>query len=295
MQRRVAGALAETLRCQQELGVEQLSPDLARRLLAAATPAPAPAPAPAPEVPAPDAPPARSARPVQPASPAKRPAEAPQTRRSSDTRRPASGPAPTERPPWAAQDREGRTLGIGSPALLEVRKALGPCQRCALGERRSNLVFGVGNPNARLMFIGEAPGAEEDRRGEPFVGAAGQLLTKMLGAMRLRREDVYIANVVKCRPPGNRNPKPEEVAQCLPFLAQQVAAIRPECLVALGGVAASSLLGRPVAVLRERGEWTTFEGVPLMLTLHPAYLLRQPAAKRDAWTDLQAVMQRLGL
>lgn len=271
-ERQFAGALAATLRCQHELGVDTLPVELAQRLLSAATPQPAAVAAPQPVAVA-------APQPVAPRAPAE------------GRVRPEPAGA---RPPWAAQDRQGRTLGIGSPELLAVRKALGPCQRCALGERRSNLVFGVGNPNARLMFVGEAPGAEEDRQGEPFVGAAGQLLTRMIAAMRLSREEVYIANVVKCRPPGNRNPLPEEVQECLPFLAKQVAAVRPDCIVALGATAASALLGRPVKIVRERGTWVDYAGTPTMLTLHPAYLLRQEAAKRDAWADLQAVMHRLG-
>ncbi|MFT6399105.1 MAG: DNA polymerase [Bradymonadia bacterium] len=145
------------------------------------------------------------------------------------------------------------------------------------------------------MFVGEGPGADEDRQGEPFVGRAGQLLTKMIGAMGLSRSDVYIANVVKCRPPGNRDPVAAEVAECRPFLDKQIAAVSPEAIVCLGRVAASTLLDRNVGIIRERGTWTSYQGVPMMLTLHPAYLLRQEQAKAEAWADLQLVMKRLGL
>ena len=145
------------------------------------------------------------------------------------------------------------------------------------------------------MFVGEAPGADEDRQGEPFVGKAGQLLTKMIGAMGLARSDVYIANVVKCRPPGNRDPEPAELATCRPFLDEQIKAVAPEVIVTLGRVAPTALLEREVKITRERGTWVDYQGVPVMLTLHPAYLLRTPAAKREAWQDLQAVMGRLGL
>ncbi len=196
--------------------------------------------------------------------------------------------------PWVPQPT-GADKGVGSDALRAVREELGDCQRCKLAGRRANIVFGVGNPDARLMFIGEAPGADEDRQGEPFVGKAGQLLTKMIGAMGLSRDDVYIANVVKCRPPGNRDPEPDEVAMCRPFLDRQIAAIEPEVIVTLGRVAPMTLFDRSVAITRERGRWVEYQGVPVMLTFHPAYLLRTPSAKRDAWADLQDVMRRLDL
>jgi uracil-DNA glycosylase len=155
-------------------------------------------------------------------------------------------------------------------------------------------VFGVGSPHARLMFVGEGPGADEDRQGEPFVGRAGQLLTKMIEAMGYRREDVYIANVVKCRPPGNRNPEPEEMDACEPFLRAQIAAVRPSVIVALGKIAAQTLLRDTTPITRLRGRWSTYEGVKLMPTFHPAYLLRSPDEKRKAWEDLQLVMNELG-
>ncbi|HUM10349.1 MAG TPA: uracil-DNA glycosylase [Myxococcaceae bacterium] len=178
------------------------------------------------------------------------------------------------------------------PRLDEVRKELGDCQRCKLCSGRRNLVFGVGNPVARLVFVGEGPGAEEDNQGIPFVGAAGQLLTRMIAAMGYSRDEVYICNVVKCRPPGNRNPEPDEIQSCQPFLEAQLHAIRPEVIVALGKFAAQTLLRTNTPITRLRGQWRQYVGIPLMPTFHPAYLLRNPAEKKAAWTDLQAVMAR---
>jgi DNA polymerase len=154
-------------------------------------------------------------------------------------------------------------------------------------------VFGAGNPRARLMFIGEGPGADEDRQGLPFVGRAGELLTKMIGAMGYAREQVYIANIVKCRPPGNRDPKPDEVATCRGYLETQIDAIRPAVIVALGRIAAQTLLGSDAPVGRLRGEWWQVRGIPLRVTFHPAYLLRDESQKRPAWEDLQIVRDRL--
>lgn len=184
--------------------------------------------------------------------------------------------------------------GCGTPSLLAVREELGECARCKLGASRTTLVFGVGNPAAELMFVGEGPGADEDRQGEPFVGRAGQLLTKMIEAMGYRREDVYIANVVKCRPPENRNPEPDEMAACEPFLRGQIGAIRPKVIVALGKIAVQALLRETTAISRLRGRWFDYEGVRLMPTFHPAYLLRSPDEKKKAWEDLQLVMKELG-
>jgi DNA polymerase len=158
---------------------------------------------------------------------------------------------------------------------------------------RTNIVFGVGAPQAKLMFVGEGPGRDEDLQGEPFVGAAGQLLNKMIAAMGLLRSDVYIANVVKCRPPNNRDPEPDEVAACEPFLKQQIAAVRPKVIVALGRHAAQTLLRDSTPITRMRGKWREYERTPLMPTYHPAYLLRNPAEKRPVWQDLQTVMSRL--
>jgi len=178
--------------------------------------------------------------------------------------------------------------------LAEVRAELGDCRRCGLCEGRKSIVFGTGNPRAELVFVGEAPGADEDAQGTPFVGEAGKLLTKMIEAMGYRRDDVYICNVIKCRPPNNRNPEPAEIAACEPFLKAQLASLRPKVVVALGKFAAQTLLRDDTAISRMRGLWREYEGLPLMPTYHPAYLLRQPAEKRKVWSDLQQVMQRLG-
>ena len=184
--------------------------------------------------------------------------------------------------------------GCGSEALLAVRRDLGECARCKLASGRTRIVFGVGDPRAELMFVGEGPGADEDLQGEPFVGKAGQLLTKMIEAMGYRRGEVYIANVVKCRPPGNRDPETDEIAACEPFLKAQIAAVGPKVVVALGRFAVQTLLRDPTPISRQRGRWRDYEGVKLMPTFHPAYLLRNPPEKKNAWEDLQLVMQELG-
>jgi DNA polymerase len=179
-----------------------------------------------------------------------------------------------------------------------VREELGDCQRCALSRHRRNIVFGEGNPNAELMFIGEGPGYDEDEQGRPFVGAAGQLLTKMIRAMGLERDEVYIANVIKCRPPSNRDPEPDEVSACLPFVAGQIEAIGPKLIITLGSIAAKTLLQTETGVTRLRGKWREYAGIPLMPTFHPAFLLRNEAQKRPVWSDLKQVMaemDRLGL
>jgi DNA polymerase len=174
--------------------------------------------------------------------------------------------------------------------LSLIRADLGDCRRCKLHEKRTSIVFGVGDPQARLMFIGEGPGADEDRQGEPFVGRAGQLLTKIIEAMGLRRDQVYIANVVKCRPPENRTPLPDEVITCSPFLFQQIAAIRPRVIVCLGTPAAQTVLGTRETITRMRGTFREVDGIRIMPTFHPAYLLRNPAAKREVWDDMKLVM-----
>jgi uracil-DNA glycosylase len=180
--------------------------------------------------------------------------------------------------------------------LEELRAAIGDCQRCKLARHRTHLVFGVGNPHARLVFVGEGPGHDEDLQGEPFVGRAGQLLTEIITkGMKLRREDVYICNVIKCRPPDNRNPEPDEVASCEPFLIRQLQLIRPEVIVALGKFAAQTLLRTKAPITQLRGRWFDYQGVKLMPTFHPAYLLRNPADKRVVWEDIQNVMRALGL
>jgi uracil-DNA glycosylase family 4 len=186
-----------------------------------------------------------------------------------------------------------RKLSVVS--LESVREEIGECTRCKLHKGRTNLVFGVGNPRARLMFVGEAPGEDEDKKGEPFVGKAGQLLTKMIEAMGLGREDVYICNTVKCRPPNNRNPEPDELSSCEPFLKGQLAAVKPEAIVTLGKFAAQALLRDETPISRMRGNWREYEGIPVMPTFHPAYLLRSPQEKGKVWEDLQQVMKKLGL
>jgi uracil-DNA glycosylase len=181
-------------------------------------------------------------------------------------------------------------------ALRAVRDELGECRRCRLCEKRTQIVFGVGNPRARLMFVGEGPGEEEDRQGIPFVGRAGQLLTDIITkGMGIKREDVYIANVVKCRPPGNRTPLEDEMETCYPFLRAQILAIRPEVLVTLGAPAAHTLMMVETPISRIRGTWTSYEGIALMPTFHPSYLLRNPAAKKFVWEDVQKVLAKLGL
>ncbi|HEY4730863.1 MAG TPA: uracil-DNA glycosylase, partial [Myxococcales bacterium] len=181
------------------------------------------------------------------------------------------------------------------PLLDAVRAELGECTRCKLHRTRTNIVFGVGNPEARLMFVGEAPGEDEDLQGFPFVGKAGQLLTKMIEAMGLRRDDVYICNTVKCRPPNNRNPEPDELEACEPFLKGQLGAVKPEAIVTLGKFAAQSLLRDSTPITRLRGRWREYEGIPVMPTFHPAYLLRSPGEKGKVWEDLKQVMNKLGL
>src|SRR5262245_38624829 len=180
-------------------------------------------------------------------------------------------------------------------ALAVVQREVVACIRCQeLAAGRTQTVFGVGNPNARICFFGEAPGADEDRLGEPFVGRAGQLLDKMIVACKMKREDVYILNVLKCRPPGNRNPLPDEVANCRGFFERQLDIIRPEIICCLGAVAAQSLLVTDRSIGKLRGRFHDYRGVPVVCTYHPAYLLRNPAAKHDAWEDLKLMMRKLG-
>jgi len=196
--------------------------------------------------------------------------------------------------------------GVADPsaALKMIREDLGDCTRCKLHQGRKQIVFGVGNPRAELMFVGEGPGADEDAQGEPFVGRAGQLLNNMIKAMGLRREDVYIANIVKCRPPGNRQPERDECETCSPFLMRQIATIKPKAIVALGATAAKNLLAINAPMTELRGRWYDFKpagsnpswpGTRLAVTYHPASLLRDPRQKGEAWKDLQMVMKYLGI
>jgi len=218
------------------------------------------------------------ARPTARAASAAVPAvvEVPGVERVAEPVSDAAGPEPADKP-------------TGARGLALLRDDIGDCQRCKLAPLRKNLVFGVGNPSADLVFVGEAPGADEDAQGEPFVGKAGQLLTKMIEAMGYSRADVYICNVLKCRPPGNRDPEPDEVAQCEPFLKRQLAAIRPRMIVALGRFAVQCLLRDDSPISRLRGNMRSYEGIPLMPTFHPAYLLRDPSKKKLAWEDLKSV------
>jgi uracil-DNA glycosylase len=180
-------------------------------------------------------------------------------------------------------------------ALQMIRDEIGECTRCALHKGRNKIVFADGDPNARLMFVGEGPGADEDAQGLPFVGRAGQLLNNMIAAMGLTREQVYIANVVKCRPPGNRTPEPDEANTCTPFLFRQIDVVRPQVLVALGATAATYLLGHRQPLAGLRGRVHAFRGMQLIVTYHPAFLLRDPRQKKEAWADLQMAMKELGL
>ncbi len=187
---------------------------------------------------------------------------------------------------------------IARETLEEIRMELGECGRCQLGRGRTNLVFGVGNPHARLVFVGEAPGRDEDIKGEPFVGEAGQILTRLITRMGLTREDVYICNVLKCRPPNNRDPQKDEIEQCGPFMLRQVKAIGPEVIVALGAFAAHTLLESSVAISKLRGKFHDYHGVPLMPTYHPSFLLRNRGNSQVYWTvweDMVQVLEKLGM
>ena len=221
----------------------------------------------------------------------------PAWRARADSRQPpvgadASG-SPSPPDSSATEGPPAEPLSPGAIRLAEIRTELGDCTRCKLHAGRTNLVFGVGHGDADLMFVGEGPGAEVDVQGEPFVGRAGQLLTQIIKAMGYERHDVYIANVVKCRPPGNRNPEPDEIGRCSPFLRAQIAAIRPRVIVALGKFAAHALLNSDTPISRLRGRFHRIGDVDVMPTFHPSYLLRNPAAKREVWEDMKMVMKKL--
>ena len=206
---------------------------------------------------------------------------------------PFSKGGPQTSPPLTKGGEGGFTVAH-SEALSAVREELGDCTRCKLHNGRKTIVFGEGNPNSALVFVGEGPGYEEDQQGRPFVGAAGQLLTDIIvKGMKLRREDVYICNIVKCRPPDNRNPEPDEIEACEPFLIKQLQAIKPKVIVALGNVAAKTLLKTAEGITKLRGKWHTYQGIPLMPTFHPAYLLRTPGDKALVWKDIQQVMAEM--
>lgn len=189
----------------------------------------------------------------------------------------------------SSPEEQGRAL----EALRQ--QEIGNCTRCRLASGRRNIVFGVGNPSARLAFVGEGPGADEDAQGVPFVGRAGQLLTRIIEAMGLKRDEVFICNIVKCRPPNNRNPLPDEVQACIPFLVRQMEIIRPSAIVCLGSVAVQNLLGTEEKISRLRGRFTSWRGIPVMPTYHPAFLLRNPNMKKPVWEDMQEVMRLLNL
>lgn len=200
--------------------------------------------------------------------------------------------------PMETEMAKGRKNSAGAAAELEIiQKEVAGCTLCdELAGTRTQTVFGVGNPQARLCFLGEAPGADEDRQGEPFVGRAGKLLTDIIqNGMGLARDDIYILNILKCRPPGNRNPAPEEAAHCRKFLDRQLAIIQPQFMCCLGAVAAHNLLETTTPIGRMRGEWFDYQGIQVMCTYHPAYLLRNPPAKKDTWQDIQMLMAKMGL
>jgi DNA polymerase len=179
--------------------------------------------------------------------------------------------------------------------LEELEDFISTCDQCKLSKERKNIVFGEGPPNARLVFVGEAPGVDEDLTGKPFVGQAGKLLSDIIKAMGLTRDEVYICNIVKCHPPHNRDPEQDEIKMCLPFLEAQISLIKPEIICAIGRISAQSLVREDFKITRDRGQWQSFKGIPLMPTYHPAYLLRYPQAKRSVWEDMQEIMKKLGL
>ena len=189
----------------------------------------------------------------------------------------------------------GQITTMADGSLEALREDALQCQRCSLSETRSTVVFGTGNPHADLMFVGEAPGRDEDEQGEPFVGRAGQLLTDIIKAMTLDREQVYIANILKCRPPGNRNPEPAEIESCRPFLQRQIDLVAPKVIVTLGKFSFQTLLSTDEQISRARGNWHRLGEIEVMPTYHPAFLLRNPAAKKDVWEDMKKVMAVLGL
>ena len=213
--------------------------------------------------------------------------------RATPTAPPAVGLRPAAAPPLPASAAAPADPAARVAALAAVAEVAGTCVRCRLAEGRRTVVFARGNPHADLMFIGEGPGAEEDRQGLPFVGPAGQLLDRIVAAMGMARDEVYVCNVVKCRPPSNRDPLPDEVAACGGFLQEQIRLVRPRVIVALGRVAAQTLLGTDAPVGRMRGEWHQLMGVPLRVTYHPAAILRNAALKRPTWEDMQVVRDRL--
>ncbi len=190
--------------------------------------------------------------------------------------------------------KKEKTVSGSKEELLKITsQEMGNCQLCPLAKTRKNLVFGAGNPEAKIVFVGEAPGADEDEQGIPFVGRAGQLLTDIIKAMGFQRKDVYICNILKCRPPGNRNPQPDEISKCEPFLKKQLQIISPKIICALGTFAAKTLLRTEIPISALRGRFHSYEGIKLMPTYHPAYLLRNPSAKKQVWEDVQMIMKEV--
>lgn len=305
----LAASIRAYVEWQADTGASGLPSETAPPAALAGTGAAAPmAPAPAPRSPAPTA--TAAAAPSWPVSPA-RPAVGPAMRLAEASVTPSPPPAVGPPPPALAMVEVPKPPQAQAPApataprdagtderrtrLALLAEEVRSCTRCALHETRQQTVFSRGDPFAELVFIGEGPGADEDAQGEPFVGPAGQLLDRMIAAMGYRRDEVYIANIVKCRPPSNRKPEPAEMAACLPFLTQQVTLVKPRVLVALGATAMQGLCGTTEGITRLRGKWKLYKGsIPIMPTFHPAYLLRNPAAKRDVWSDLQDVMKHLG-
>lgn len=288
----ILDAVGEHLADLSATGTHELSlppPNRGKAVAAAGAPGESPAvpsvQSPQPQTPAPAAVP----RVVAPApEPAVEAAPDPQPSRPAPAMVPAS-PATVVTPTAGG-------ASVGSDDSLEsIAAALEGCRRCRLHEQRTHIVVGEGNPRARLMFIGEGPGEEEDRTGRPFVGAAGELLTKIIGAMGFERSDVYIANIVKCRPPDNRAPMTDEVETCYPFLRRQISAVQPEVIVTLGAPSSQSLLGVTVPISKLRGTFYRYGDIRVMPTYHPAYLLRNPAEKRAVWDDMKVVMAELNL
>ena len=199
---------------------------------------------------------------------------------------------------WPLAETESSSANSQQPTdnlLEDLQRLAAVCEKCRLAKTRTQVVYGVGSPKADLMFIGEAPGRDEDIQGKPFVGRAGQLLTDIIKAMKLTRDDVYIANVIKCRPPENRNPEPDELDACRPWIRRQIEIIQPKVIVTLGRFALQSLTGKSYAISSVRGQWLDDDGIKVMPTYHPAYLLRNPAAKKEVWSDMKKVMAELGI
>jgi uracil-DNA glycosylase family 4 len=226
-----------------------------------------------------------------------RPAPAAPSRSVTERKSAAAVAAPAAPPVAKEPAKTVATAQMGQPATLEsIREEVDDCTRCKLHKGRNSIVFGEGDPQAAILFVGEGPGFEEDQQGRPFVGAAGQLLTDIIEkGMKIKRAEVYICNIVKCRPPNNRNPEPDEVEACIGFVKQQIRAIKPKVIVTLGNVPTHNLLNTKQGITKMRGVWQEYEGIPVMPTFHPSYLLRSPGEKGKAWEDIKLVMKKLGM